>query len=63
MSNEAKIAWISAGVGLLGGFLIGILIGGVLTQQENRNEAIKAGVARYTVDPATGITKFEYVKP
>lgn len=48
-------------------FFIGIYLGWNLGQKQGAEQAqqaaIKAGVARYTVDPATGITKFEYVKP
>lgn len=46
------------------GFFIGLGVGSMLGEALSRwvqhDEAIKAGVARWTVDPKTGATKFEW---
>lgn len=34
-----------------------------LGHTEERKAAVKAGVARYVADPATGATRFEYLRP
>lgn len=46
-------------VGVMCGFSLGVGFG----DHSKRTEAIEAGVARYTVDPKTGETNFEWVKP
>jgi hypothetical protein len=42
------------------GFAVGY---GVIRRESDRSDAIKAGVAHYTVNPTTGETKFEWIKP
>ena len=42
-------------------FWLGILLGHSVAEATVRSEAIEAGVARYTVDPKTGETTFEWV--
>lgn len=39
------------------------ILGAVFEEGSMRSSAIKAGVAHYTVNPKTGETKFEWVKP
>ena len=45
------------------GFPIGYTLGLSDGQIRERQIAIKAGVAKYTVDEKTGQTKFEYISP
>ena len=42
-------------------FLAGFYAGASLASDAERQAAIKAGVARYAVDPTTGAVRFEYI--
>lgn len=43
--------------------VVGLIGGAGFMESRYQKQAIAAGVARYTVNPATGETKFEYIKP
>lgn len=58
MKDYLPIAF--SATGLL--FLV-FLMGTAVEECNIRSSAIKAGVAHYTVNPKTGETKFEWVKP
>jgi hypothetical protein len=44
------------------GFLLGLIFGIDMTTNHNRQEAIEAGVAYYSIDEVTGERSFEYRK-
>jgi hypothetical protein len=58
--SEAVILFLGT---LFVGGLIGMMVGGCVTQDHERGQAIKAGVAHYSVNPQTGYTKFVYGVP
>lgn len=46
----------------LGGFAMGIAIGGFFSRDRERSAAIRAGAARYVADPQTGAIRFTYIR-
>ena len=65
IEDPAKIIF-GIGAGILGGFILGLGVAffiGVNKAGELRKEAIEANVAKYEVDPKTGLTKFIFIKP
>lgn len=44
-------------------FITGWIFGLFLMESEMKNQAIKAGVAEYTVDKTTGEVTFQYITP
>jgi hypothetical protein len=47
-------------IGGLMGIVLGIGLGSTISGCRQQSKAIEAGVGRWTVDPATGATQFEY---
>ncbi len=50
-------------IGILFLLLIGFLIGALCEANSRREDAIKAGVAHWTINPTTGKKTFEYIAP
>lgn len=48
-------------LGVFLGFVLGLIVGGLITQKGIRTEAVKVGVAKYTVNDI-GEVKFEWIK-
>ncbi len=64
MSNDEKegaIGWFIVGF-ILAAFIFGFMTHGC-TEYTVQNEAIRAGVAEWTIDPKTGVKTFKYKKP
>lgn len=45
------------------GAIVGVFLVSALTIERMRNDAIKAGVAHYEINPTTGESKFVYNQP
>lgn len=50
-------------MGFLGGFIAASALWIPVLIVSNRTSAIKAGVAKYTVDKTTGTVTFQYITP
>jgi hypothetical protein len=46
----------------VGGFAVGLVVGGESDKDRVRREAVEAGVAKWVCDPSSGKTEFQWIK-
>lgn len=61
--NKGDVVYIVAVLISTGTFVLGSVLGSYSGASTVRGDAIKAGVAQWSVDSKTGVTKFEWIKP